>query len=146
MYRYNEITHVHLEITTRCNAGCPMCARNAFGRVAPGLQLTELTDAKVRTIFPEAFIQRLDGIDICGAYGDPAVAKDLVKVVSYIKQTNSSCRVTIFTNGGPHRSVWWRNLASVLEPPSQVVFAIDGLDDTNETYRRGVPFRRVIEN
>ncbi len=28
IYRYNEIKTVHLEITERCNASCPMCARN----------------------------------------------------------------------------------------------------------------------
>ena len=28
MYNLNQINEVHLEITQRCNAACPMCDRN----------------------------------------------------------------------------------------------------------------------
>ena len=31
MYSYDEITTVHLEVTQRCQASCPMCDRNENG-------------------------------------------------------------------------------------------------------------------
>ncbi len=33
MYNYNEIEAVHLEITQKCQAACPMCDRNENGGV-----------------------------------------------------------------------------------------------------------------
>jgi MoaA/NifB/PqqE/SkfB family radical SAM enzyme len=33
MYSYDEITTVHLEVTQRCQASCPMCDRNENGGV-----------------------------------------------------------------------------------------------------------------
>lgn len=146
MYRYEDLRHVHLEPTTRCNASCPMCARNARGRIAPGLPLTELTIDDVRSVFPEALVRRLSGFDLCGAYGDPAVARDLLEIVDYVRAANPTCRVKVFTNGGVRASSWWERLAAALRPGSGVVFAIDGLADTNHVYRRGVDFDRVMAN
>lgn len=31
MLSYEDIKSVHLEISTRCNASCPLCPRNVFG-------------------------------------------------------------------------------------------------------------------
>lgn len=31
MYDYKDIKVVHLEVTDKCNASCPMCARNKNG-------------------------------------------------------------------------------------------------------------------
>ena len=31
MYRYQDINTVHLEITQKCQAACPMCDRNMNG-------------------------------------------------------------------------------------------------------------------
>ncbi len=31
MYNYKQINEVHLEVTQRCNASCPMCDRNENG-------------------------------------------------------------------------------------------------------------------
>ena len=33
MYRYEDIETVHLEITQKCQAACPMCDRNENGGV-----------------------------------------------------------------------------------------------------------------
>jgi len=146
MYQYDEIRHVHLEPTTGCNAGCPMCARNVRGAVAPGLQLTEIGIGDARAIFPETFLRQLTGFDMCGAYGDPAAARDLAEIVSYLRAAGPDCMITIFTNGGLRSSEWWREFAERLGIPGRVVFAIDGLADTNHIYRRGVNFEKVMEN
>jgi MoaA/NifB/PqqE/SkfB family radical SAM enzyme len=43
MYDYTDIRTVHLEITEKCNAACPMCARNINGgEDNPWLQNSEL--------------------------------------------------------------------------------------------------------
>ena len=56
IYRFEDIKQVHLEITTKCNANCPMCNRNAFGVVCPNLQLTELTLKDCKKIFNQSLM------------------------------------------------------------------------------------------
>jgi len=42
---------------------------------------------------------------------------------------------------------WWRELASIFRRDEDyVVFSIDGLEDTNDTYRVNVKWDKVIEN
>lgn len=146
MYTYDDICHVHLEPTTRCNARCPMCARNACGRTAPGLDLVEMDLDTVRTVFETPLLARLAGFDLCGAYGDPAVTSDLIDIVRYVRASSPRCTITVFTNGGVRSPRFWQQLAGALGEPARVVFAIDGLAETNGVYRRGVVFERVVEN
>ena len=146
MYRFDEIRHVHLELTTKCNARCPMCARIARGSKAPGLDLTELHVEDVQRILPSTFLAQVTGIDLCGAYGDPAAARDLIEIVAYARSANPKCNITTYTNGGLRSPEWWTQFARALGAPGKVVFAIDGLAGTNEIYRRGVNFEKVIEN
>lgn len=146
VYAYDEIRHIHLEPTTKCNAACPMCARNACGQVASGLELAELTAADIRSIVPPDLLARIAGIDLCGAYGDPAVARELVEIVRYLRDGSSEATITVFTNGGVRSPSWWERLAEALAPHGSIVFAVDGLKDTNGIYRRGVDFERVMRN
>ena len=63
MYVYSRIRQVHLEITSRCNASCPMCPRNVNGgALNPNLPLTELSLSDVKTILPAAFVRQLSGL------------------------------------------------------------------------------------
>jgi MoaA/NifB/PqqE/SkfB family radical SAM enzyme len=146
MYSYEQIRHVHLEPTTRCNASCPMCARNTRGVTAPGLRLSELGLTDVRAIFPEAFLAQTTGFDLCGAYGDPALASQLVEIVAYVRSASPRCMITVYSNGGVQTQAWWERLAAALGEPARVVFAIDGIGETNAIYRRGVKFEKVMDN
>ncbi len=79
-----------------------------------GLDLTELSIHDVREVFPESFLERLAGFDFCGAYGDPAVARDLIEIVQYIRNASPKCHITAYTNGGIRTPVWWEQLAQAL--------------------------------
>jgi MoaA/NifB/PqqE/SkfB family radical SAM enzyme len=146
VYAYGEIRHVHLEPTTQCNARCPMCARNTRGVTDPGLPLTQLSLADVRAILDEPFVAQLKALDMCGAYGDPGTARELHEIVSYLTSAGPELAITVWTNGGMRTPRFWARLATLLGPHGRVVFAIDGLGETNGVYRRGVNFDKVIEN
>jgi hypothetical protein len=146
MYRYDDIRHVHLEPSTRCNAACPMCTRNMRGVTSPGLRLTSLSIQDVERIFPHDFAARLQGVDFCGAYGDPVLARDLPSIVKYFREASPSAKLTVFTNGGPHGPAWWGGLAGALGSPGRVIFGIDGIGETNGIYRRNVRFDSVLAN
>lgn len=123
-----------------------MCARNSCGTAAPGLVLTELSAADVRAILPADFLSHIKAFDMCGAYGEPALARDLFRIISHVRLASPDCLITLYTNGGIHSTDWWRRFAEVLGDPARVVFAIDGIGPTNGYYRRGVDYDKVINN
>ena len=145
IYHFKDIKGVHLEVTTKCNANCPMCSRNAFGVVRPGLQITEITLDDCKKIFPPAFLNQLTIISICGVYGDPILAKDLLEIIEYIRSNNSELEIDVYTNGSVRSVSWWKRLAKVIGN-GKVIFGIDGLEDTNHVYRRGTKFPVIIKN
>lgn len=37
-FKFSEIKGLHIELTTKCNACCPMCSRNFKGKTHEGLK------------------------------------------------------------------------------------------------------------
>jgi hypothetical protein len=139
------VQHLHIEPTTRCNAACPMCARNDLGRLAPGLSMVDLDPELLRRLADDG-VPPLAGVDLCGAYGDPAVHANLTGLLGVLREHSPDAAISLFTNGGVRSARWWTALVEALGPRGRVVFAIDGLRDTLGTYRRNVSYDKVIEN
>lgn len=147
LYTYNEIRTVHLEITDKCNAACPMCARNINGgEDNPQLPNTELTLEDVQKIFTPNFIQQLDRLYMCGNYGDPVAAKDTLEVFDYFRQHNPNITLSMHTNASLKKPDWWQRLAKVIGTKGYVIFSIDGLEDTNHLYRQNTVWEKIMEN
>jgi len=147
MYQYKDIRTVHLEITERCNASCPMCARNINGgEDNPHLKDHELTLEDCKRIFKPEFIAQLDRMYMCGNFGDPVNAKDTLEVFDYFRKHNPNMNLTMYTNGSAKKTEWWTELAKVMGKNAYVVFSIDGLEDTNHLYRQNTVWDKIIEN
>ncbi|UCH41516.1 MAG: hypothetical protein JSU67_07590, partial [Gammaproteobacteria bacterium] len=53
LYSYQDLRIIHLELTHRCNAACPMCPRNIHGgALNPDMPLVELSLADIKAILP----------------------------------------------------------------------------------------------
>ena len=159
MLKLNEIRRVHVELTTRCNARCPMCPRNYRGLdFNSGYPITELRLTDFKKIFQPEFLKQLQqptfpndgfkhkyyekfGVSFNGNLGDFAAAKDALEIVEYIVEHN--VEVTVCTNGGLRTPAWWEKLAM---QGVQIGFALDGLADTHHLYRQDTVWERVIEN
>lgn len=148
IYRAEEIRSVHLEVTSRCNAACPMCARNVLGGVDnPHLPLTELALADVQTIMPPDFIRQLDKVFLCGNYGDPVAAKDTPNIMAYLRNENPNIRLGMNSNASARDVHWWNRLGAILiKEGDYCKFSIDGLEDTNHLYRRGTNWQKIMAN
>ena len=143
MYAYADVQHVHLELTSRCNAACPQCPRNLSGGAPnPTLPLTELSLDEVRAIFPVALVKRLKSLYLCGNYGDPMVARDALPVLAWLRSENPRMGLGIHTNGSGRDAAWWTELAGLV---TYCRFGIDGLADTNVLYRRGTSWDRIMD-
>ena len=147
MYNYHNIKQVHLEVTQRCQAACPMCDRNENGG-ADNQHITnaELSLADCKRIFKPEFIQQLDSMYMCGNLGDPIVAKDTLKIFRYFRQHNPTMWLSMNTNAGAKDTQWWKQLAEVFGRMGTVIFSVDGLSDTNHLYRQNVIWDKVETN
>jgi len=144
MYNLLNIKEIHLEITSKCQASCPMCPRNILGGVVnPWLEETEITIHQFKEWFPINFIKQLDRIFVCGNLGDGIVAKDTLTIFEFLRETNPDIKLALHTNGSAQTKKWWEKLAFL---KVQVTFGIDGLVDTHHLYRIGTDWNKIIEN
>lgn len=149
MYNYNEIDTVHLEITQRCNAACPMCDRNENG--GPVNQHIRGKEAEITlddaiTIFPADFIEQLKTMYMCGNLGDPISARDTLEIFQWFRDCNPNMWLSMNTNAGARDVRWWTALAKVIGKNGCVIFSVDGLEKTNHLYRQNVKWEFVERN
>jgi MoaA/NifB/PqqE/SkfB family radical SAM enzyme len=144
MYNLSEIRHVHLEISSLCNAACPLCPRNFFGyEYNDGYVEHNMTLAEAKKIFQPKFLQQLDEIYINGNFGDAVMNPETVKIVEYFRSCSSSMEIRISTNGGARNRSYWESLAKL---NTTMMFCIDGLEDTHHLYRQNTLYSTVIQN
>jgi MoaA/NifB/PqqE/SkfB family radical SAM enzyme len=141
-----QIDSVHLEITNRCNAKCPMCSRTNNPLILNNQ--SEISYDNFIKFFPIDFIKSLKKFKFCGNFGDPAIAHDLLPITKYILDNNPDILMSLSTNGGVRNTDFWIKLGELykLTPKSFVEFHIDGLEDTNHTYRVDVKWSKLMEN
>ena len=147
MFNFNKLNRVHLEISNRCQASCPMCPRNIHGGIDnPLLSINEWTIDDFVKIFPLDVLEQLEIINFCGNFGDPLMNNDLIKMCEYIKINAPSIKVEIHTNGSLRSTDWWKKLYNALPDDHIVVFALDGLEDTHSLYRVGTNYNLILKN
>ena len=136
------IDFLDFEISSICNAGCPVCPRRTQG------QYEIFTHSywkfeDVKKALTEKLVKQILGIRFCGNYGDALGNPDLVKIVTWILETNSKCQIDIRTNGGLGSLETYKQLAKL---GAVITFGIDGYGNNNELYRVNVKWKKLIEN
>lgn len=141
-YNPNTVDTIHIELTDRCQAACPMCARNFNGgETRPELGFHEITLEQFQRWFPADYLANITDFYLDGNFGDPIMAKDCLEIVKYINSFN--IHTHIYTNGSARSTAWWAELA---QHTTKVVFAIDGYEDAHVLYRRGTDWNKIIDN
>jgi MoaA/NifB/PqqE/SkfB family radical SAM enzyme len=144
MYSIEEIEHIHLEISSRCNAACPLCPRNFNGYpYNDGYVEHDMTLAQAQQIFQPEFLKQIKVVQINGNFGDAVMNLDTVSIVEYFKLHNPDLRISISTNGGARDRNFWQALALT---NAEVRFCIDGIDEVHSLYRQNTVYSTVIKN
>ena len=140
---------IWLDLSTYCNAKCPQCHRtNANGlEKADWLPLIQWSYDEFVRMFPVKTLKNLRHFDICGSWGDPIMNKDIFKIVEYIIKNTSKTTVLINTNGSFRNADWWWNLGLIGGRRIRVMWAIEGVDQKQQShYRQNTNLDLVLEN
>jgi MoaA/NifB/PqqE/SkfB family radical SAM enzyme len=131
-----NIQVLHLEPTDVCQAACVLCARETDTDFRKDRQ-HHLTVEQILEHFSNEQIAQLRKMFMCGVYGDPAAGKHTLDIYNYFRNLNPDIILGMNSNGGLQTTVWWHALGTMFNQPlDYVVFSIDGLASTNETYRK----------
>lgn len=143
--RYDEVRLIHLEPTARCQAACPMCGRNiAGGRKRDCVTEDEISLAQFRDWLPRDLLARLEGLFMCGNFGEPIMARDCLEMYETCRSASSTISLGLNTNGSARKPEFWRDLAGL---GVRVKFGIDGATAASHLrYRRHTDFDRILEN
>ena len=86
-YSVNEIRLLHLELSSDCNAECPLCVRNLFGYpLNRGYEVHSMTLAEVEQMFAPEFVGQLTEILVNGNFGDIVMTSFFI--FNFFKFTN----------------------------------------------------------
>jgi hypothetical protein len=97
--------------------------------------------------FNDKSIARLDKMFMCGNYGDPAAGYYTMDIYRYFRQVNPNITLGMNTNGAVQSTFFWHALGQLFNRPNDYcVFSIDGLEDTNQVYRKNVNWEKLMSN
>lgn len=144
MNTLSEVRHLHLELSSKCNARCPRCPRNFNGfPIDRGSEETNISLSHFKEIVSVDFLQQIEEILINGNYGDFVMNHDSVDIIRYIKQANPTVEIQVSTNGSARDKQFWQDLGQL---GISIWFCIDGLEDTHSLYRQDTNFNTIIQN
>ena len=145
-FRLENIRILELEITSHCNSFCPHCPRfDSDLNLISSMQLKHWNWKKIKYNLELDQLINLKQVIIRGDKGEPLMHPNLEEIVDFFLGGSSQPEVLIGTNGSVRNTEWWGRLGSKSKR-LVVDFSIDGLDDTNEIYRVGTNYKKIIKN
>ena len=145
MYSYEKIKNIHFEVSSLCNAECPVCNRRLSGGPKNPVMIERaVTLDEFKKWFSVDLLKQISQLILCGNYGDPMTAPELIPILTYFREINPTGTISINTNAGGRNKKFWKDLSEVIGAFGRVVFSVDGLEDTNHLYRKGVSWDKVM--
>lgn len=130
---------LHLELTSKCALRCPECARTKYlDRINP----TELPLSVIESIRNSGKVFR--EINLCGDHGDPIYHSDFHSALRLLKTFSGSPLISVATNGSYRTADWWQETARLLHRKDEVIFGVDGLEDSLPTYRVNADWKSIL--
>lgn len=139
MIDIGSVTHVEIELSSFCNAECPLCPRNLFGYpYNSGYNIKHLSLKEIKKIFNRNFCNQIKKFTFEGNFGDPLMNPEILDIIDYLNRPIKIC-----TNGSLQNKKFWESAAT---KDIIVEFGIDGLSEIHEIYRKKTDFDKIIKN
>ena len=102
-----------------------------------------------KSIFVPGKWPSLELVSFCGNVDDPTMHPRLFEMIEHVITINSTVRADVSTNGSTRTSKYYSELGTISAKYSErvrVIFAIDGLEDTNHLYRINSNWKKIEGN
>ena len=145
-----RIAKIEVEATSYCNAGCPFCARHKYGTSIVDDYTQAHIDPNVMYKLKDDFGKQTKDMRVwfVGNLGDAIMHPKIENIWDFVATHFKGTELE--TNGGVRSIDFWKNMGNISktkgDDQAQISFAIDGLEDTNEIYRKKVKWDRLMEN
>lgn len=136
-----DIDNYELEISSDCNAECPLCRRTNLKMPLRGNNNILLAD--IKKIFTTENLIKGKEFKLCGVLGDPILNPECIEICQFLSDSGAR-KIALSTNGGYNTPEWWKKLGSI--PNVQVDFSVDGFEETNHIYRVNVKWSTLVRN
>lgn len=147
MRTFPELIKVlEIENSSMCNAACPQCLRELRPGDHSWFNENYLPTSFFKDRIPKEVYLNLNKLLFTGTIGDPCTAPNFIDVIKTVRSIAPDIKIAVATNGGMKSEAFWKDLAKALGSNSEVVFAIDGLEDTNDIYRMNVSWKKLMKN
>jgi len=137
------VKDVELELSTLCQAECPLCYRNykTFTEHYP----EELVRPLDEVILQLEGYKDLEWIRLVGSISEPTLYPYFLELVKYIKSRDIN--IEICTNGSTRTTKWWQELASLMDKNDSVYFSICGsTQELHNIYRTNTSLKKILNN
>ena len=141
----SDIRTANVEISTNCNAACPLCPRNYNGYgVRDNFPLRDMSLDEFKTLLDPVLVHPDFLLSLCGTYGDPCANKHVVDILDYVNKKYPHVLIILSSNASMKTTQWWSQLAQFKN--LKIEFALDGLADTHSIYRQNTNWQKVVDN
>ena len=140
---------VMLDITTRCNAGCPQCHRTDPKGLNKASWLPDIVWSleQFKQAFPEKIAKHIYNFDFCGTWGDCLTNQDILPIVKYIREVSPEAYICINTNGSLRNDKFWWELGVAGDKNLSVVFCVEGTtQEMHQNYRQFTFLDKIFNN
>lgn len=131
----------HIEPTSRCTLECPGCDRTWFKNTFKFQPIQDINIDYLVNFFAENNFLK-STINLCGNNGDAIYHPQFIHLLEKLKSQQHTIHLN--TNGSAKTEKFWQEVCDILDSDDTVIFAIDGLEDTNHLYRKNSNWQQVM--
>ena len=140
---FDKVEVVELDLTTMCNAACPLCFRNRKD-FPDKFQKPFARDALEILGQLKAF-KNLKKVELIGQLSEPTTHSNFIMVVKMLKSLGK--QIKICTNGDLYDKYFWSLLGQTLDYQDEVWFTLCGsTNEMHSKYRVGTSLERVLSH
>jgi MoaA/NifB/PqqE/SkfB family radical SAM enzyme len=137
---FTRVDSYEIELSSDCNAACPLCTRTDLGMPLRGNNNITLDD--IRRVFNNKETYEDVEFLLSGVLGDPILNPQCYDICKYLSERGGITIVN--TNGGYGTVKFWSKMAELER--LHVNFAVDGGPETNHLYRKNVKWETLLRN
>lgn len=139
----DDINIVELDLSTICNAKCPLCMRQS--QLFPEIYKKPFFRQVDDIVEQLNKFKNLEYVYLIGQMSEPTLHPQFLDIINYLKSRN--IKIKICTNGDTNNPIFWKKLGEMLNNDDRVWFGICGsTQELHAKYRIGTKLQNILLN